>query len=255
VSPEGVNGNTSAELLRVERLVVGYRGAGIAVHGVDLSIRSGEVAVVLGSNGAGKTTMLRGIAGFWRSEPGRVRAGHVYLEGKEVTRQAPSTLALKGVALVPQDPKVFRTLTVEENLLAVPVRGGRNTHRELLDEVLDFFPRLRERTKTTAGFLSGGERQMLALARALLMKPKLLLIDEASLGLSPAAISDVFMKLKETVETFGATILLVEQDVEAALGLADTVHVIETGSFVFSGTPAEVSGHEEIRRTYLGLRD
>jgi branched-chain amino acid transport system ATP-binding protein len=241
------------EILRIDELVVGYRGGSTAVHRVSLTIRTGEVLVVLGANGAGKTTLLRGIAGFWRSETGRVTSGRVTFLGKNVTRQSPVSMARRGLALVPQDPKIFRSLTTEENLLAVPRRLGLAEHRDLMDEILDFFPRLRERRTTTAGYLSGGERQLLGLARALLTQPKLLLIDEASLGLSPVAVSNVFSKLKETVERFGATLLLVEQDVNAALRLADRVHVMEAGSFVFSGTPAEISSHDEIRRTYLGL--
>jgi branched-chain amino acid transport system ATP-binding protein len=240
-------------LLEVRGLRVSYSRGSAVVHDVDLTLEEGRVTVILGANGAGKTSLLRGISGFWRSEPGRVRAGSVLLDGVDVTGRSPGAMATRGVVLVPESRKVFATLSVADNLAAMPSVGGRAAARRNLAEVQELFPILAERRSQLAGLLSGGERQMLAIARALLLSPRILLIDEASIGLSPIAIGQVFDRLKDVVDRLGTTLLLVEQNIGAALPIADSASVMEAGRLVLSGTAAQLADDDRIKRTYLGL--
>lgn len=242
------------ELLRVDDLGVSY-GRLKAAADISFAVDERTVHVILGSNGAGKTSVLRGISGFWRGESGRVSAGNVVFGGSDITGQSPRKTAGRGVVLIPQDHKVFSQMSVEDNLRAIPRIGSRRSRAEVLATTMDLFPILAERKAQAAGFLSGGERQLLGIARALLLRPRLLLIDEASLGLSPIAISKVFGGLSEAVRVFNMTLLVVEQNVGAALDLATTVHLIEAGRLIFSGTPDEVRNSKRIRDVYLGLGD
>jgi branched-chain amino acid transport system ATP-binding protein len=239
-------------LLEVEDLTVAYGGVQSAVRGVSLRIADREVAVVLGANGAGKTSLLRGIGGFWRGEAGRVVAGRVSLAGRNMTRSTPAAMASAGVAIVPQDRKVFASMSVVDNLRAVPRRGSHREHERQFSDILALFPRLSERLSLPAGFLSGGERQLLGVARALLLRPRVLLLDEPSMGLSPVAIHDVFTQLYDAAGQLGAAVLLVEQNARAALPLADSVHVMQVGRFLFSGSPGALESDEAIRHAYLG---
>jgi branched-chain amino acid transport system ATP-binding protein len=242
-------------LLKVENLVVSYGGGLQAVAGVSLSLDEGSVHLILGSNGAGKTSVLRGISGFWRGETGRVVAGRVTVGGVEITGKSPRTTAARGVVLVPEDHKVFAQLSVADNLRAVPRIGSRAERADLLGTVLELFPILAKRKSQAAGYLSGGERQLLGIGRALLLRPRLLLIDEASLGLSPIAVATVFDGLQQVVRAFGTTLLIVEQNVGAALDIAARVHLMETGRMIFTGTPDDVLRSERIRTVYLGIGD
>lgn len=243
----------SGAVLTVTDLRVVYRDGSVAVDGVSLSVDAGTVCLILGANGAGKTSLLRGIGGFWQSEHGRVQAGSVVVDGKDVTGRSPRALAKAGVVLVPEDNKVFKTLTVDENLRAVPMTGSAAARRALRDEVMALFPFLGERSRLPAGQLSGGERQMLGIARALLLRPRLMLIDEASLGLSPIAVETVFSRLKLIIDEWHTTMVIVEQNIRAALGIAQTAHVMEGGRIALSGTAAQIVNDERVRRAYLGL--
>jgi branched-chain amino acid transport system ATP-binding protein len=243
------------DLLEVSELAVSYGQGMMAVEGVSLSMPEGSVHVILGSNGAGKTSVLRGISGFWRGESGRVAGGRVTFAGQDITGKSPRTTAARGVVVVPESQKVFAQLTVEENVRAIPRIGSRESQTKIFADVLDLFPVLTERMSQAAGYLSGGERQLLGLARALLLRPRLLLIDEASLGLSPIAITTVFRGLREAVQAFGTTLLVVEQNVGAALAIAEHVHLMEAGQVIFSGLPDEVVESKRIRDVYLGLGD
>lgn len=238
-------------ILEVENLQVRYKGVATAVSGVSFSVNEGEATIVLGANGAGKTSLLRGIAGFWLTEPGAV-SGRIIFEGRDITRLSPSETARRGIAIVPETRKVFAAATVEDNLWSVPRLVSRAQYRRLFEAVLELFPILGERSTQQAGLLSGGERQMLAIARGLLLNPRLLLIDEATLGLAPVAIDAVFNRLESIVRDFGTTVLLVEQNIGAAMRIAQQVHVMETGRFTFSGTKNELLGSGIAEASYLG---
>lgn len=242
----------SASLI-VEDLTVSYSVGSNAIRNVSIEVPPESVCVVLGANGAGKTTLLRGIGGFWRSERGRVRGGRVLLDGEDVTGRLPSIMAKKGVILVPEANKVFSTLSVGDNMRAVPRKGNPGDLARELEAVLELFPVLAHRERQIAGLLSGGERQMLGIARALLLRPRLLMIDEASMGLSPIAVRQVFERLREVVARWDTSLLLVEQNVGAALSVATQVFVMEGGRVAFRGTPDEVMADDRIQRTYLGL--
>jgi branched-chain amino acid transport system ATP-binding protein len=240
-------------MLHVEDLRVVYKGGSVAVDGVSMDVDEGQVCLILGANGAGKTSLLRGITGFWQSEHGRVQGGRVTFDGRDVTGRSPRALAKAGVVLVPEDSKVFRTLTVEENLKAAPMSGSAAERRGLRAEVGELFPFIHERAKLSAGQLSGGERQMLGIARALLLRPRLLLIDEASLGLSPIATETVFARLKTVVDRWHMTLVVVEQNITVAVPIAQVAYVMEGGRFALSGRASDVVNDTQVRRAYLGV--
>jgi branched-chain amino acid transport system ATP-binding protein len=242
-----------AALLEIERLSVRYKGV-VAVSDVSLAVNEGEATVILGANGAGKTSLLRGISGFWRTEIGTVSGGCVRFDGRDITRLSPGRVARLGVAIVPETRKVFASATVRDNLLSVPRLVPRPRYQQLHDTVLELFPILRERLTQQAGYLSGGERQMLGIARGLLLNPRLLLIDEATLGLAPVAIDAVFGRLETIIAELHTTVLLVEQNVGAAMRIARQVHVMETGKLTFSGTKEEMLRSGAAEAAYLGAR-
>jgi branched-chain amino acid transport system ATP-binding protein len=215
-----------------------------ALHGVSLSIDEGDFVAILGANGAGKTTTLRAISGTVKT------SGEVRLDGQKVFRRTPESMARQGVAHVPEGRGTFSTLSVLDNL-----RLGAWVQRGLSDRdlahVFEFFPRLYERRDQQAGTLSGGEQQMLALARAMMAKPRLLLLDEPSLGLAPLVVREIFKTLRRMNES-GTTIVVVEQNATIALTSARTAHVLETGRVVLSGLAKDLQRDESVRRSYLG---
>jgi branched-chain amino acid transport system ATP-binding protein len=233
-------------LLDVEDLRTGYGGAPV-LHGVTLSVDEGETAVLFGLNGAGKTTTLMTIAGLLPRWGGRI----VY-DGRPVQRQDPEALVRQGLVLVPEGRHVFPGLSVEANLRlgAWTRRRDRAAVRETMDAVFGVFPRLRERSDQLAGTLSGGEQQMLAIARGLMSKPRLLLIDEASLGLSPKLAHDVFDTVSR-INSEGVTVLMVEQNA-GVLRIAQRAYIMEKGRIVHQDTGAAMLGQAELRRAYLG---
>lgn len=241
-------------LLEVQGLTVRYKGVATAVSNINLMVNRGEATVVLGANGAGKTSLLRGIAGFWRTETGSVVSGRVLFDGRDITGKSPGEVARLGIAIVPETNKVFVSATVKDNLHSVPRITSQQEYIRLLETVLGLFPFLSERHSQPAGYLSGGERQMLGIARALLLNPRLLLIDEATLGLAPVAIDAVFGRLETIIAELATTILLVEQNIGAAMRIAQQVHVMETGKLVFSGTPDELRRSDVAKAAYLGGR-
>ena len=234
-------------LLVVEGLEAGY-GALQVLFGVDLDVRAGEIVALMGSNGAGKTTTLRAITGQLRSS-----AGRVLLDGQDVTHRSPEWLVRHGVALVPEGRGMLRSLTVEENLLAGAwVVGDRAARDAALERAFETFPILEDRRRQVAGTLSGGQQQMLALARAAMSSPRLLLVDEASLGLSPAMTLTAFDLLRRLNQETGVAVLLVEQQVHA-LDLASRAFVLEKGVVVDRAVGDDVLVMEErLRATYLG---
>jgi len=235
-------------LLEVEALEAGY-GEVQVLWGLSLKARRGELTAIVGANGAGKTTTLRAVAGSitpWR--------GRVMLAGEDVTRLPGHVKALRGLALVPEGRQLFSAMTVAENLElgAFTVRRPGHSQAERLDQIFTLFPRLAERQRQIAGTLSGGEQQMVAIARGLMSDPDILIIDELSLGLAPVVVYQLFMTLKRLKEV-GLTILLVEQNVHLALAVSDYAYVIAEGRLSMEGPPAEISAKPEIRKAYLGL--
>lgn len=233
-------------LISVADLHAGY-GPVRVLHGISLAIEEGATAVVLGANGAGKTTTLRALSGMTQK-----RGGTITLDGEDVTRADTAALVRRGVAHVPQGRGTFTNQTVEENLLlgAYARRGGGG--REEIARVYEMFPRLGERRRQQAGSLSGGEQQMLAIGRALMLGPRLMLLDEPSLGLAPIVVAELFRTLADLGRERGTTMLVVEQNANLALDIADHVYVLEAGRIVVDGEPDAVRADESVRRAYLG---
>lgn len=235
-------------MLEIQNLHVYYGGIH-ALHGISLSVPAGKIVALLGANGAGKSTTLRTIMGIVKPTEGSIE-----LEGKSLLGMKPFDIVKQGVALVPEGRRVFTNLTVYENLsLGAYTRNDREEIQREVSEVYSLFPRLQEREKQSAGTLSGGEQQMLALGRALMSQPSLLMIDEPSLGLAPVLSQGVLKRLKELNEKSGQTILLIEQNARAALSIADYAYILETGEIRLKGPAAELAQSDEVRRTYLGV--
>ena len=243
----------SAHLLAVEKLEVVYQRAITAVQGITLSANEGQIVGILGTNGAGKSTLLRAISGFHGIDDARVTEGTIRFKGRQIENSEPHRIAQAGIALVPEREKVFPNLTVAENLL-VPTAPGLvgSEWRRREEQVIQFFPKLGELRSRTAGLLSGGERQMLALAGALICKPELLLVDELSLGLAPVVVDDLMTRLLQIKSELGITIVLVEQSAAVALAVADYSYVLENGRIVLDGDKARLLDHPDIQEFYLG---
>jgi branched-chain amino acid transport system ATP-binding protein len=227
-----------------------YYGNIHALKGVSLHVEEGEIVTVVGPNGAGKTTLLNSISGVLHPRDGDIR-----FEGQQIGKLTPDRVVRLGISQVPERRQVFASLNVLDNLLlGAYLRHGREPKEQIqadLDSVFEIFPTLRKRQKQSGGTLSGGEQQMLALGRGLMAKPKLLLLDEPSLGLAPLLVREIFRVAAELRE-HGATILLVEQNARAALNLADRGYVMETGNVVLEGTSEELLGDERVQEAYLG---
>jgi branched-chain amino acid transport system ATP-binding protein len=234
-------------LLKMEKLEVTYHRVITAVQGVSLEVRKGSIVALIGNNGAGKTTTLRAISGFLGLDDARVTDGSITLGTHELHTLAPHRIARLGVALVPERSKVFENLSVEENLAVVV--GGSSARKALVYELFPALDRLRHRE---SGYLSGGERQMLAIGAALMGDPQLLLIDELSLGLAPRVVQELVERLRAVRERFGTTMLVVEQNAQIALQLADYGYVMENGRVVLDGTPERLRGHGDVQEFYLG---
>ena len=224
-----------------------YYGATQALFGIDLAVEAGGITTLLGANGAGKTTALRALSGMVRA------AGEIRFDGRPIGGRPVEQIVRLGIAHVPDGRGTFVNLTVEENLrLGAYVRRDKAAVRADFDRVYGYFPRLGERRQQQAGTLSGGEQQMLALSRALMLRPRLLLLDEPSFGLAPLVVQDIFRIMRRINEEERVSMLLVEQNANLALDLADHAYLIETGSLVISGTAAQIKEDEAVRRSYLG---
>jgi branched-chain amino acid transport system ATP-binding protein len=235
-----------APLLEVEGLVAGY-GAFQVLHGMDLSVAAGEVVAVLGANGVGKTTLNRALSGLIRP-----RAGAIRFDGQDITRIDHADIVRAGLVHVPEGRKIFPTLTVRENLVLGSYARGRASRARNLDQVLDIFPRLRERLRQRAGSMSGGEQQMLAIGRGLMAEPRLLILDEPSLGLSPLLTEELFTLIGR-LHAQGLSILLVEQNVPQSLAIADRAYVVEHGRVALAGEAAQLAEDPRLKAAYLGL--
>ena len=235
-------------MLKVDDLHVAYGGVQ-AVRGISLEVRTGEVAALLGANGAGKSSTLLAIVGSVKPAGGRVT-----FEGQDITGQPPEVLIRKGIALIPEGARVFARQPVEQNLrLGAYILRDEAVYKERLQRVYKLFPRLLERREQLAGTMSGGERQLLAIGRALMSGPRLLLIDEPSLGLSPILIEQVFDALVALNRQDGLAVLLVEQNMAQALEVATRAYVMQSGRIALEGTAADLAASDEVRKAYLGM--
>ena len=235
-------------LLHLEDFCVAYRSVE-AVHSVRLQVNAGEIVTVIGPNGAGKTTLLCAAMGLLPS------TGQLALDGRRIARPSVETMVANGVALVPERRELFGEMSVEDNLLLggfYPWRKGQRDQRARMDEIFGIFPRLRERRPQLASTLSGGERQMLAIGRALMARPRLLMLDEPSLGLAPLVVREV-LRVVAQLRTHGVSVLLVEQNARAALQVADRAYVLEMGAVVLQGAARELLHDQRIIDTYLGI--
>ena len=233
-------------LLEAQALRAGY-GPTHVLHGLDFQVDAGGVTALLGANGAGKTTTLRAVSGMIRTE------GEIRFQGEPIAGRATEDIARRGIAHVPDGRGTFMELTVEENFrLGAYVRRDRAEVQADFERMWEWFPRLKQRWRQQAGTLSGGEQQMLAVARALLLRPKLLLLDEPSFGLAPLIVQEIFGIMRRIREEQGVGVLLVEQNASLALDFADRAYLLETGRIVVSGPAAEIRQDEAIRRSYLG---
>ncbi|GAA3117003.1 MULTISPECIES: ABC transporter ATP-binding protein [Nonomuraea] len=234
--------------LVVDGLVAGYGDARV-LHGVRFTVRQGEVCAILGPNGAGKTTLLRALSGMVKAR------GKITLGDADLTGRSPDAVARLGVAHVPEGRGTFMPLTVEENLrLGAFVRRDRASVAQDLDRIYTYFPVLKTRLKQAAGSLSGGEQQMLAIGRALMLRPRVLLLDEPSLGLAPLVTRELFRIVQTINAEEQTTVVVVEQNAHLALGIAQQAHVLETGRIVLSGTAAQIRADEQVAQSYLGYR-
>lgn len=234
-------------MLTVSDLVVNYGGIR-ALHGVSLRVAQGEIVTLIGCNGAGKSTTLRTVSGLLKPV-----SGSIAFEGAEITRLQPHAIVQRGLAQAPEGRGIFANMSVEENIeLGAYARSDASGISRDRERALTLFPRLRERLKQNSGTLSGGEQQMLAIARALLAKPRLLLLDEPSLGLAPQVVATIFKIIREINEA-GTTILLVEQNAHMALQVAHRAYVLQVGKIVMEGDAKELASHDEVRRAYLGV--
>jgi branched-chain amino acid transport system ATP-binding protein len=233
-------------MLSVRGLTTRY-GSIAALRDASIDVAAGELVGVVGPNGAGKSTLLNTVIGALRPA-----AGTVALDGADVTGLSPDRMLRRGVALVPERRRLFADLTVEENLLVAGVTVGRGDRRRRVDEVAELFPILRKRWRFPAGFLSGGEAQQLAIARALVSEPRLLLMDEPTLGLAPAMV-DVLFELVDRLHRDGRTLLVVEQNARQLLALADRAYLLRTGDVVFGGPARELAEHPDLFDVYLGV--
>jgi len=247
---------TAASLLRLAGVEVAYQGVIQVLRGISLEVRAGSAVAILGANGAGKSTTLKAISGLLLSERGRVTAGTVELDGKSIQGLDPADMVKMGVAHVMEGRRLFGQLTVMENLRtgAFSRRDSAGVARDL-ERVMEYFPRLRERRGLKAGYLSGGEQQMVALGRAIMARPRLLLLDEPSMGLAPLVVKEIFEIIARLRESEGVSILLAEQNATRALALVDYGYVMENGHVVLEGSASQLRENDDIRNFYLGLGD
>ncbi|MBQ9881053.1 MAG: ABC transporter ATP-binding protein [Synergistes sp.] len=236
-----------AALLEVRDIHCSYDHVPV-IHGVSLEVNSGEIVAILGANGAGKSTTMRTIAGLLHPTQ-----GSVVFDGKDITKMPASASIKQGLSYVPEGRRLFAKLTVRENLeLGAFTNADKNSVQERLEEMFELFPILKDRAGQTAETMSGGEQQMCAIARGLMSRPKLIMLDELSLGLQPSLVEKVFETVAE-IRKRGVTILLVEQMVQEALEISDRGYVLQTGRVVYSGTAKELLDSEEVRKAYMGM--
>jgi branched-chain amino acid transport system ATP-binding protein len=239
--------------LTVENLEVTYSRVIVAVQGVSLKVPANSIVALLGTNGAGKSTTVRAISGFLPVDDAEIKKGTIHFEGHSVLDLPPYRVARLGIVLVPERRKIFETLTVWDNLrLSHGASGIDPEWSRKVEQLFEIFPRIAGRKDQVAGYMSGGERQMLAIAQGILCEPKLLLVDELSLGLAPHLVQELMAQLRRLQKEFGISILLIEQDALSALEIADYGYIMEGGRIVYEGTPDKLRGHKDVQEFYLG---
>jgi len=243
-------------MLSLNNIEVIYDGVILVLKGVSLEVKDGGITTLLGANGAGKTTTLKAVSGLLRTERGEVTKGSIELSGQRIDRLAPYEVVQRGVVQVFEGRRVFEHLTTEENLIAgAHIQGDRHKVSAGVDRVYEYFPRLRERRAVQAGYLSGGEQQMLVIGRALMSDPRVVLLDEPSLGLAPMLVEEIFAIVERLSREQKLTVLLVEQNATLALGIADHGYVMENGRIVLEGSADALRGNADIKEFYLGLTE
>src|SRR5207302_3428540 len=251
--PAVTNGGTPDPILRVSNVEVVYSDVVLVLRGVSIEVPSGSIVALLGSNGAGKTTLLRAITGLLGVHRGRITKGTIELDGRRINGLDPATIVRRGIGQVMEGRRIFAELSVDENLRAGAfTRRDRSEVKASFDRVMDLFPILRERRRQTAGYLSGGEQQMLAIARALMASPRLLLLDEPSLGLAPLIVQQI-RGIVADINRQGTSVLLVEQNATMALSIADHGYVLETGRVAMGGPAQQLLANPDIQEFYLGV--
>lgn len=241
------------DLLSVQNMEVVYNDVVLVLKGLSLTVREGKITALLGANGAGKTTTLKAVSGLLHSEDGEVTDGKVLYRGKPIHNQPPEKIVRQGIFQVMEGRRVFEDLSVEENLRCGAFTRPASRRLENLDKVYTYFPRLKERFKQLAGYMSGGEQQMLAIGRAIMAEPRLLLLDEPSLGLAPLLVEEIFDIVKQFNQREGVTILLVEQNARAALSVAEYGYIMENGRVVMDGTAQGLLDNPDVQEFYLGM--
>jgi branched-chain amino acid transport system ATP-binding protein len=243
-------------MLSLNSIEVIYDGVILVLKGVSLNVREGKITTLLGANGAGKTTTLKAISGLLPSERGEITKGAIELNGARIGRLAPYEVVRRGVVQVFEGRRVFEHLTTEENLVAGGhVQADRSRLREGIDRVYQYFPRLGDRRHVQSGYLSGGEQQMLVIGRALMSSPKVILLDEPSLGLAPMLVDEIFAIIQRMNQQEKLTVLLVEQNATLALAIADHGYVMENGRIVLEGAANNLRENADIKEFYLGLTE
>ena len=241
-------------MLKVNNIEVTYHGVILVLRGVSLAVDDGKIISLLGANGAGKSTTLKAISGLLKTEVGRISRGDIQFDGRSIERADPEEIAKMGIIQVMEGRRILEQLTVEDELLAAGyIARKRLSSREALKRVYDYFPKLKDRLNQTSGYLSGGEQQMLVIGRALMSHPKLVMLDEPSLGLAPMLVEEIFGIVKTINAKEKVSILIVEQNAVAALDLAEYGYVMENGRIVLDGTSAQLKENEDIKEFYLGF--
>lgn len=241
------------DLLKIENLEVVYNDVILVLKGLSLKVRQGQITALLGPNGAGKSTTLKAVSGLIRTEDGEITEGAVMYQDRPIHKTLPEKIVREGIFQVMEGRRVFEDLSVEENLRCGGFTRPTSEYPESLQRVYEYFPRLQERRKQLAGYLSGGEQQMLAIGRALMAKPKLLLLDEPSLGLAPLLVEEIFTIVQRVNQEEGVTILLVEQNARAALSIAQHGYILENGRIVMDGSSESLLNNPDVQEFYLGL--
>jgi branched-chain amino acid transport system ATP-binding protein len=241
-------------MLEVKNIEVVYMNVIRVLRGVTLTVADGQIIALLGANGGGKTTTLKAISGMLKTEEGQVTYGSIEFDGKRIDGLGPEDIAVLGISQAMEGRRVLEHLSVEENLLVGAYRRkDRQGVKRDLEMVFDYFPPIKRLRRRMSGYLSGGEQQMLVIGRALIARPKLMLLDEPSLGLAPILVEEIYENIKKINEDQKMAILLVEQNVRAALGIADYGHVLENGKVVLSGPSENLRDNEDVREFYMGL--
>jgi len=241
-------------MLKVNNIEVSYLGVIRVLHGISLEVGDGQIVALIGANGGGKTTTLKSISGLLKTEQGQITSGDIYLDDKRLDRYGPEDIARMGVSQVMEGRRTLEHLSVEENLqVGAYRRKDRAGIKRDMEMVFDYFPRIREYRKRVSGYLSGGEQQMMVIGRALMADPRLMLLDEPSLGLAPLAVEEIYEIIQRINTERGVSMLVVEQNVKAALGIADYGYVMENGRIVLDGPADKLRDNEDVKEFYMGI--